>query len=150
MGAERRVFRLAALVLVALAGRVDAQAVALGAGVLSTKDFGVGVAELYAASPAIHGIDVYGIGSWQKGEARPTVILALERPWVFPRQLVISPAVGVVMFPFEDYTPHPMINATVIALLPIERLSFNTVLATQPFDRFAWSIVTKLAITLVP
>jgi len=149
----RHLWRWRAVVLTGLwstafAATGKAQSVAVGAGVLSTKDFGVGVAELYVASPALSGLDLYGIGSWQTDEPKPTVILALERPFFVPKQLVLSPAVGVIGFPSENYTPHLVANLTVITLLPVERLTFTTVLATQPLDAFSWSIVTKVALVL--
>jgi hypothetical protein len=133
---------------VTLATDGRAQTVAIGAGVLSTRDFGAGVAELYVGSPPVKGFDLYGIGSWQKDEPKPTVILAVERPLFVPKQLILSPAVGAIGFPSEDYTLHLVTNVTVIALLPVPRLTFTTILATQPLDRFSWSIVTKVVLVL--
>jgi hypothetical protein len=146
--ARRRSVILAALMLVGPATTGRAQSLALGAGVLSTRDFGVGVVELYVASPAVRGFDLYGIGSWQWDEPKPTVILALERAFFVPNRLVLAPAVGAIGFPSENYTPHFVTNVTVIALLPVERLTFTTVLATQPLDDCSWSIVTKVALVL--
>ena len=150
--AGARAVAVAGLLCMAMVTTVRAQSVAVGAGVLSTRDVGVGVAELYAATPALKGFDVYGIGSWQWDEPKPTVILALERPFVFPRHMVIAPAVGAIGFPSEteNYKPHLVTNLTVVTLLPIERLAFTTILATQPLDDFSWSIVTKLVVMLWP
>jgi hypothetical protein len=106
------------------------------------------VAELYVGSPPVRGFNLYGIGSWQTADAKPTVILALERPFVVPRQLVLSPAVGLIGFPSENYDPHLVTNLTVITLLPVPRLTFTTILATQPLDDFSWSIVTKVVVVL--
>jgi hypothetical protein len=138
----------AAFLCTVSAAPAGAQAVAVGAGVLSTRGGGVGVAELYVGSPPVRGFNLYGIGSWQTDDAKPTVILALERPFVVPRQLVLSPAVGLIGFPSENYDPHLVTNLTVITLLPVPRLTFTTILATQPLDDFSWSIVTKVVVVL--
>lgn len=139
----------AGVLLAASAGAANAQMAAVGTGVLSTAHAGVAVAELTVASPPVRGFDVYGIGSWQYTDAHPTVILALEHPFFFPKQLIVSPAAGAIGFP-TGYTPHLMANVTVIALLPVKRMTFNTILATQPLDDFSWSIVTKLVFMVLP
>lgn len=107
------------------------------------------VAELHGETPPLVGARAYTTLSWTDESARPTLITAAERPVLQVGSAFVGLGAGLLWLEANDYAPYPMLVSSTVVPLPVPRTSFVTIASTLPFERFDWSLVFKLGVTVL-
>lgn len=139
----RIAFSIAALPVAA-----SAQFATIGAGVLLSERPSEAVYELHAETPPWHASRAYATLSWTDESAKPTVITAAERALVQRKFAIVGLGTGLLWLEGNDYRPYPIIVSSSVVPLPIPRTAVVVIGSTQPFQKFDWSVVLKIGVTL--
>ncbi len=145
--ALRTVF-IAGALSVAMGATNEAQLATVGAGVLLSKRSPQPVAELHVESPPVHHARVYATVSWTDESAKPTLITAGERAVWQVGGARGGIGAGLLWLEVNEYRPYPILLSSTVVPLPIRRTAVVGIVSTQPFQRFEWSVVLKVGITV--
>jgi hypothetical protein len=148
--AAGRLILLVAVLCLMLPTEGEAQFLTVGAGALFTKNNVDPVAELFVTSPPIvYEVRAYLTTSWVLDEIQPTFITAADRAVWRTSHHFTTLGAGVLWLQPADYTPYPILVSTTVVFAPIPRTLLVGIGSVQPFQDWSWSIVAKLAVTLV-
>ena len=108
------------------------------------------VAELFVTSPpVVYEFRAYLTTSWVLDEIQPTFITAADRAVWRTGYHTTTLGAGVLWLQPANYTPYPILVSTTLIFLPIPRTMLVGIGSVQPFQDWSWSIVAKVAVTLV-
>jgi len=144
-----RLLVFAGLITFALTDRAGAQIVTIGAGGLLSKRPIEPVFELHAETAPILESRAYLTLSWTDESAKPTVISAAEYPAIHYGDGFTGIGAGLLWLEANDYKPYPMLVSSTVIPLPVERTSFVLIGSVLPFEKFDWSVVFKVGVTLL-
>ena len=132
----------------ALVAPSAAQFATVGAGVLVSKRSPQPVFELHLESPPVHHSRVYATVSWTDESAKPTLITAGERALWQVDGAHGGIGAGLLWLEVNEYRPYPILLSSTVVPLPLPRTAAVGIVSTQPFQRFEWSVVLKVGITV--
>ncbi|NIN49326.1 MAG: hypothetical protein GTN62_04330 [Gemmatimonadales bacterium] len=140
---------MAGLCCVASPSLLDAQVATAGVGVLLTKRSTDPVAEVYVASPPLWDVRAYATFSWTDDDIEPTIISAVDRVSLRSPISFTTAGVGFLWLAPQNHRPYPIVVSTTVITVPLPRTSIVLIGSTQPFQSWDWSVVAKVAVTVL-